>query len=311
MNASTPGAGVVSADPLVSVIVPCYNHARYLERCLDSLFDDGYPNLELVLIDDGSRDDSFAIAERWVAVHGARLAGGAQIRRQDNVGLVPTLNRLTAAARGSFFTMLASDDYLLPGGIEARVRHLEAHPHLLATCANATTIDEEGLLLAESGLDSRKISRAALRCDATRALELIIHWRMPGPVLLCRREVVQRIGPYDERFKIEDRDFYLRLLAAGVLGYVDRVVAAYRVQRVRDRTRYHPFLGDRETTEREMVRRFRGVERLALTAMLARYPVRKASEPKRLRWEITRRCLKWLRRYNTWRARRQIARGTA
>jgi glycosyltransferase involved in cell wall biosynthesis len=306
------GHAVAKTDlPLVSVIVPCYNHARYLERCLDSLLEDGYPNLELVLIDDGSKDDSFAIAERWVAAHGARLAGGAQIRRQANAGLTPTLNRLTAAARGAFFTMLASDDYLLPGGIQARVRHLLAHPELLAVCADASAIDEDGLHLADSVLDRRKVSRAAMQCRDTIAIELIIHWRMPGPVLLCRREIVDCVGPYDERFAIEDRNYYLRMLAAGALGYVDRVVSAYRIQRVRDPMRYHPMLGAREQTEREMVPRFRGLERLALTAMLERYPVLPPPAPSTLRWKIVRRGLKLLRRFNTWRARRQLALGTA
>lgn len=301
MSASTP-LGHERAYPRVSVFVPAHNHARYIEACLDSLLQDGYPNLELVLIDDGSTDDSFGIAGRWVAQHGHRLAGGAVLRRQDNAGLTPTLNRLVAATSGDYITMLASDDYLLPGGIEARVRYLEAHPQFLAVCADATAIDEDGLLLAESVLDLRKASRTALRCDRTRALELIIHWRMPGPVYLARREVTEKIGPYDERFTLEDRNYYLRLLAANALGYLDQRVAAYRITRVRDRNRYRSMLGGRELTEREMAPRFKGIARFALRAMLLRYPVPVPPGRQSLKWKIVKRLLKLIRRLNIYRA---------
>jgi glycosyltransferase involved in cell wall biosynthesis len=291
-----------TANPLVSVFVPSYNHAPYIEVCLDSLLEDGYPNLELVLIDDGSRDDSFEIAQRWVAQHGHRLVGGVQIRKQKNAGLTVTLNRLVAAARGDYVTMLASDDYLLPGGIAARVRYLQANPQFLAVCADAAAIDENGEWLAPSVLDRRGVSRAALRCDRTRALELIIHWRMPGPVYLARREVTAAIGPYDERFTLEDRNYYLRLLAAHALGYVDQVVAAYRITRVRDPHRYRPMLAGRELTEREMVQHFAGLERFALAGMLLRYPVPQDPARKALKWRLAHPVLKLLRRYNTWRA---------
>ena len=112
--------------PLVSVLVPAYNHERYIAAALDSIRDDGYPNLEIVVIDDGSTDETWDRVVAWERAN--RDAVAIRTTRQSNVGLAMTLNRLLEQASGSYATTLASDDRLLPGGIEARVGALEDRP---------------------------------------------------------------------------------------------------------------------------------------------------------------------------------------
>jgi glycosyltransferase involved in cell wall biosynthesis len=218
--------------PLVSIIVPLYNHARYIEATLESFANEGHPNLEVVIIDDGSKDNSFQVAQAWFAHHPNTFTN-VILERQENAGITKTLNRLVARANGEFITMVASDDLLLPGGIQVRLDALERRPDWLAVFGDAAMIDEQGVQTATSAL--HKINHTnlkALERDHLRTQELILRWSVPGPVLLSRREAFdpeRGVGRYDESMFIEDRDLYLRLLACNALGFVPQAVAAYRM----------------------------------------------------------------------------------
>lgn len=258
-------------QPLVSVLVPSYNHERYIVQCLDSVVADGYGNLELIILDDGSTDSTCETAARWLSANKDRFSGGVHLSRQANQGVVKTLNTLVSRANGDYFTLLASDDCLLPGGIEARIDYLRRHPQHLAVFADAVGIDEAGAETCASVLRDRYgADKRALRCERTRGLELILQWCVPGPVYLARKEVLTRIGKYDERYCFEDRDYYLRLIGAGALGFVDRTVAAYRILQAPSRTRHLQLEEHLSRIHEDLLPTFRGLNRLAMTTLVAR-----------------------------------------
>jgi glycosyltransferase involved in cell wall biosynthesis len=218
--------------PLVTVFMPVYNHAAFVEASLDSVAQEDYPELELVIIDDGSTDDSFPRVQRWVDAHAGRFRR-IICRTPPNAGLCRTLNRLVAEIQGSFATMLASDDALIPGGIRARVEALQQHPEWLAVFGDAQTMDGDSKVYQQSNLvEEQEANLKALQDPQRITMELLLRWSIPGPVLLCRREAwdtVLGVGPYDESLFLEDRDFYLRLLARQALGFENRPVARYRL----------------------------------------------------------------------------------
>lgn len=226
-------------QPLVSILIPLYNHERYIAACLDSVLADGYPELEIVILDDGSRDGSLRLAGEWESLHSPLLSGRVTIASRENRGLAKTLNELIAMARGEFIALLASDDLLLPGSIQARLDYLQAHAEKMAVFGDSVVIDKDGEQLHESALDNmsgRRINRGQgvsirnlLADDEMLSYELIFNWSVPGPGFLARSELYPLVGGYDESLKVEDWDFYLRLTARGLLGYLDRPVAAYRV----------------------------------------------------------------------------------
>jgi len=218
-----------SGYPLVSVLIPAYNHAKYIWSCLDSVLNDGYPNLEVVVLDDGSRDETYFLANQWFVTHGGELNNHLLIR-QDNQGVVKTLNTLLRIFTGEYFVLLASDDMLLKGGISARLNALGDTPQALAIFADAVGIDEAGKEIFNSVLvDKFHASISALSNFRTRPYELILNWCVPGPVFLAKRDVLTKIGYYDESFRIEDRDYYLKLVASDALVFVADKVAAYRL----------------------------------------------------------------------------------
>lgn len=229
---AAPSSTTRSARPLVSVLIPAYNHGRYIEECLDSVFDTDYPELELVVIDDCSSDDTLQRAQDWVAAKGSGRFRNVVVRRNEpNQGLVKTLNRLVEASSGEILVLLASDDLLLPQGISLRVDFLLRNPRYLAVFADAKYIDEEGNLICnEFQRIDRKANKKALADPELLPYELIVRWSVPGPVFACRRELYgpKGAGRYDESLRGEDRDMYLRCLAENRLGYIPDEVACYR-----------------------------------------------------------------------------------
>ena len=108
-----------ATTPLVSVLIPAFNHERFVRRCLDSVLEDPYPAKELMIIDDGSTDRTAARIADWVAIHCMDIP--IEYVHRENRGIAATMNELAARANGEFLRPGASDDYLLPGGLEAQV----------------------------------------------------------------------------------------------------------------------------------------------------------------------------------------------
>jgi glycosyltransferase involved in cell wall biosynthesis len=259
--------------PLVSVLIPAYNHEKYIEACLESVLLEGYPNLEVLIVDDGSKDQTHQIALNWCASHKDSFQH-CEVFHQENHGLVVTLNRLVRMSHGEFVTLLASDDALIPGGIAVRLTVLQKRHDWMAVFADAEGMNADGQTTHNSVLSELYLAnRRALSDDRLRSIELILRWSVPGPVFLARRSCYEpeHIGLYDDSLAFEDRDFYLRLLSKRALGFLDAVVARYRMHetnltRAVDLDQSQLVKGEREMQDSAFrnLSRFRGFERLAL-----------------------------------------------
>jgi glycosyltransferase involved in cell wall biosynthesis len=116
---------------LVSVVIPCYNHGRYLPDAIRSVREQRFPSLELIVVDDGSTDDSLRIAS----------SEGAHVVAQANAGLGPARNAGLAVARGEFVVFLDADDELLPRAIASGVETLRARPDLACVVRRSEVMD--------------------------------------------------------------------------------------------------------------------------------------------------------------------------
>ena len=215
---------------LVSVIVPMYNHAQFIEQCLDSVYNESCPNIELIVIDDGSKDNSLEVAQKWREPHPGKFHR-FQLETQANQGICKTLNRLVALSKGAYIVILASDDYLLDGGIKAKIDALAKNPQWLAVCGDAILVDPEGNVFSNSAIDYYKVSRNALKIPRLFVKELVMRWSVPLQIMMFRREAfdpVLGVGNYDEDLLYEDRDMSLRLLSRSAYGFVDFPCYAYR-----------------------------------------------------------------------------------
>jgi glycosyltransferase involved in cell wall biosynthesis len=221
--------GVQKAEmPLVSVRTPLYNHAKFVEEALESVLHEGYSNIELLIIDDGSTDGSLEVVQAWL--ERTKPDFPVTLRSRENRGITKTLNELLRLAQGDYLVSLASDDRLLPGGIAQRLDYLRKTPGKLAVIGDCRVIDHHGAVLHDSGI--RDLYGGRLERYTTQAGlldEIVNNWAVPGSVLMIRQEAYDQTGPYNERLKIEDWDFYLRLVSAGILGFIPLTVSEYRV----------------------------------------------------------------------------------
>lgn len=248
---------VVQCQPLVSVLVPAYNHENFVERCLDSVLEEPYPAKEIVIIDDGSTDATAQRIAAWIARHGDEVP--VEYVRRENKGIAATLNELAARARGDFLRLGSSDDYLLPGGIEAQVSYLLAHPGKWAVIGDSLVVDRNGRPLHDSAMrDLHHADKRLYQTDDGIRRAVITQWAVGGPVTLVRRRALERVAGWNEGLRFDDWDFFLRLCAHDAIGFIDRHVCAYRihgtnVSRTRDiRTRIHNLIEARDVAIRRM-----------------------------------------------------------
>ena len=185
--------------PLVSVVIPCYNHARYVKECIKGIIDQDYKNIELIVIDDGSKDASVQVIEEMRDVCEARFTRFEFLHR-ENRGLCSTLNQALEWCEGEYYCAVASDDIFLPFKIEKQVSYLEANPETVAVFGGIILIDEHGSIL-------RKIEKPG--SFGFRDIFLNRYF-LPAPTALIRRIELKAIG-YDPSVKIEDWNLWLKL----------------------------------------------------------------------------------------------------
>ncbi len=212
----------------ITVIVLVYNQMQFVDECLDSVVASDYSDIELVIVDDASRDASVAAVEAWIERRGTR-SRVTFLRHPVNLGICASLNDAIAAGSGRYFAIVAADDRLLPGGLTARVAYLAAHPKKLAVFGNCRVIDVEGRV-THAGFypDLVKAPLAQLEPLGLVPWALVFQMWFPGPGFLCRREAYETLGTYDTSLYFEDADFYLRLGATNRIGYLASLVADYR-----------------------------------------------------------------------------------
>lgn len=210
LSLAMEGRTLPSAQPLVSVITPAYNRADYLEEVIQSVLAQDYPNIEYIVLDDGSTDGTAAIIDRH--------RGQIRAETHTNMGETQTVNRGFALASGAIVGVINSDDPLLPGAISKSVETFAADPRLIVTYPDWNMIDAHGTLI-----------RTVRPPDYDYVDMLRWHHCLPGPGAFFRKEVADRLGGRDARFRyIADFDFWLRAGLIGPFAHIPEVLATFR-----------------------------------------------------------------------------------
>ncbi len=210
-----PTADVPAAAPPVDAIITCHNYGRFLGEAIESVLAQDHPNLRIVVVDDGSTDETAAVAAAY-AGRGVRYLhapqGGAGQAR--NAGLRATSSPLVA--------FLDADDAWLPHRVAAGVEHLERHPGAALVAAHAFACDEA---MRPSSVVH------ALRGPACGSVfeELLIHNVVLNPSsVLVRRSALEAAGGFSELPIGQDWDTWLEIAKRFPIGFVDEVVALVR-----------------------------------------------------------------------------------
>jgi glycosyltransferase involved in cell wall biosynthesis len=201
--------------PLVSVIIPAYNAARFVAQAVESVLAQSYRPVEILVIDDGSTDDTARVLEPY--------RDAIRYIRQPNGGPSRARNNGLAHARGELIAFLDADDVWLPDKLSRQVRCLEESPAVGVVHCDTYNLDEQ------SGARSR---RATPRDDfaGNCYARLFRGNQVTYSTVVIRRECLDRVGPMDERYThAEDYDLLLRLARRFPFAYVPEPLAVYRL----------------------------------------------------------------------------------
>lgn len=198
-------------EPLVSIVLPTYNGARYLASSIAGCIAQTYRTWELIVVDDGSTDETPHI----VAHHAQKDSRIRLVRHEVNRNLPAALNTGFAKAAGELLTWTSDDNRFRPTALEAMAAFLEANPDVDVVYADRTLIEEEG----------RVVGR-----EVARAPEELPYWNAVGGCFLFRRSVADAVGPYrEDLFLAEDYAFWLRALGKCRFHALHEDLYLYRV----------------------------------------------------------------------------------
>jgi glycosyltransferase involved in cell wall biosynthesis len=194
----------VSSPPLVSVVVPAYNVEAYIADTLESVRTQRWPNLQVIVVDDGSTDATaeairpFLEDTRFHYIH------------QPNAGVAAAQNTGIRAATGKFVALLGGDDLWLPEKIDRQVRIAVERPEAGLVFTNAVLFDDDG--------DVREYYPACYRYPEADLLEqLLVENPLCAGTVMIRTELLRKHGAFDQRLPVaEDYELWIRLAMAGV-----------------------------------------------------------------------------------------------
>lgn len=203
--------------PAISVLVPVYNAAKYLESALVSVFGQTFGNFEILAVNDGSTDDSKKILDR-LAAREPRL----RIVSRPNTGIVGALNDGLAVARGEFVARMDADDLCLPDRFGKQIAFLRVNPECVCVGSAFLYIDAAGGFIKEC---VRPGGHSTIEGELLAGNGgIIIH-----PAAMFRRAAMEKAGRYREMAQwVEDLDLYLRLARGGTLANLPEVLFHYR-----------------------------------------------------------------------------------
>lgn len=205
--------------PLVTVGVASFNNAGYLRETLESIRLQTYTRLELLIVDDASRDDSVMVAEAWLAEHPE--VNGRLIRHTTNLGVCRVCNDIITEAQGEFVTIIGSDDVYLPDKFAIQVPLLQIAPPTVGILFSPIErMNEAGHPLPDTG---------EAHHEGQVFMDLLNVNFISAMGTLMRRSCYERVGLYDETLAYEDWDMWLRMAREYEFQFSPRVSARYRI----------------------------------------------------------------------------------
>ncbi len=211
MKTLSPTQTNLGNQPVVSVVIATFNDGSYLPQAIESVLAQDYPHVELIVVDDGSTDDTPRILDRY--------RSSVRVFRQSNSGQSHALNAGWAASRGDILSYLGADDVLEPFAVTGAVDCLVRHPEAALAYCDYLLIDPASNVVrrVNAGDFDRKAMLARLIC-------------FPGPGVFFRRAAYLKAGKWSEQLRqIPDFEYWLRLSRCGPFIRIPQVLARYRV----------------------------------------------------------------------------------
>lgn len=205
---------------LISVILPVYNGAKFISECIASVLNQSYKNIELVIVDDGSTDNSIECIESF---NDPRIK---LYKNNCNLGLVHSLNNAIKCSKGVLIARIDQDDVMIGERLALQVSFLTKYPNIGVVGSNFSAIDSAGIFKYKS-----RLPRSSYRID----MKIILHGdpSLGHPFVLTWRKCIDLVGGYNEAYNksgMEDVDLWFRMRQKGVaFSNLEQYLTKYRI----------------------------------------------------------------------------------
>jgi glycosyltransferase involved in cell wall biosynthesis len=211
--------------PLVSVVLVTYNSEPYVLETLESIKSQSYLNIELIISDDCSSDNTINICKKWLDQNEERFIRVEIVRHIDNTGITPNYNRGTLYARGEWIKYIAGDDILVANCIQRYVDNVFVLKNkIFVSCVIQFDQDFNERLI--------EINKKWLKGDSKKQLIRLLKYGtfLPGPTIFVHRETLNKLGCFSEEYPfVEDYPLFVKFLLNGYpLGFINEGLVKWR-----------------------------------------------------------------------------------
>jgi len=217
-------------DDLVSCAVLTYNSASTVLETLDSIKEQTYKNIELIISDDCSKDNTIDICREWIERNKDRFVRTELLRVEKNTGVCDNFNRALFSCQGKWLKGIAADDIMFPDCIESFMSYVSEHREAKWVSSYVRTYNE---IFDENNCIATNVvsDRSFFDLDIDGQLKRIAVWNMiQAPSLLFLRSMVFELGGYDKTYSFEDYPFFLKAIEHGYKCYfMDKETVGYRI----------------------------------------------------------------------------------
>lgn len=223
-----------ASQPLVSVVIPCYNHEKFVQDCIQSVINQTYQNIELIVIDDGSKDNSVTKIQEMLQSCKDRFFR-FELRARPNKGLSATLNEALDWCKGEYYVAIASDDMMINRRIEKQVQILSNNKEYYACSGSQLKIDDNNNIYDE------KLQKYIIKNRTVKDRKNLFKRsnNLYSPTTIFRTEVIKAIGGYNSEILIEDLYIFYK---AALLNYkhlqVEEIFTYYRMHAENNHKRF-------------------------------------------------------------------------
>lgn len=213
----------------ISVLIPAYNHGRFIEHSIQSVLNQTFTDFELIIIDDGSSDNTWDILQRYT---------DPRIRsfRQNNQGAHATINRAVELSRGEYLSILNSDDLYHPRRLDTCLRCMEKTPHLGAVISRVGGIDDQGQPVTrktssqvKAWLDWYQGALPLFENDSFFPTVLAKNILITTSNYFLRRTVLDKVGPFRPLRYAHDWDMLIQLAGITQIHLIAEDLLSYRI----------------------------------------------------------------------------------
>lgn len=216
---------------LVSILIPCYNHEKFVADCLESILNQTYLQYEVIICDDCSKDRSVSVIRNQRKLFEEKGIHFVLIENEKNCGITRNLNRMLREANGEFVKIIASDDMLEKTYLLEMVTGMQENPTVKILFSNGYKIAEAAAYPVHEKDILEPMMEGIPECRDHILERIYAHNFVPAPTLMIRHHVLKEVGGYDESIGIEDLEMLLRILQRYPqgLGACNKKLVYYRM----------------------------------------------------------------------------------